>query len=83
MGAYPESKTLAEQAAWEFVKGLPADRSFELCTINPVLVQGPMLSACSCSSADVIKKMLLGDTPGLPDLQMDLVHVFDVAKVSS
>jgi nucleoside-diphosphate-sugar epimerase len=81
VSAYGESKTLAERAAWDFVQGLPPDQTFELCTINPVLVQGPMLNSCTCSSAEIIKKILLRDTIGLPDIQMDLVHVFDVAKV--
>jgi nucleoside-diphosphate-sugar epimerase len=54
---YNKSKVLAERAAWKFVEDLPADRRFELATINPTLVQGPMLSGSQCSSADIIKQV--------------------------
>src|SRR5262245_37659526 len=43
MGAYERSKTLAESAAWEFVRGLPAERSLELVAVNPSYVLGPSL----------------------------------------
>ncbi|KAK4506677.1 hypothetical protein PRZ48_000410 [Zasmidium cellare] len=38
--AYPGSKTLAERAAWDFLKSNP-DAKFSLSTINPVMVYGP------------------------------------------
>lgn len=38
---YSLSKTLAEAAAWEFVKGLPDGEKFELATVNPCLIYGP------------------------------------------
>ena len=34
-----QSKTLAERAAWKFVSELPAEKRFELATVNPVFVQ--------------------------------------------
>lgn len=54
---YIRSKYLAEKAAWEFVESLPAEKKFELCTINPTFVQGPMLSGSQCSSADIVKQV--------------------------
>ncbi|KAJ3017582.1 UNVERIFIED_CONTAM: methylglyoxal reductase (NADPH-dependent) gre2 [Siphonaria sp. JEL0065] len=39
--AYPASKTLAERAAWDFVKESP--RSFDLVVVNPPLVLGPTI----------------------------------------
>lgn len=38
---YSKSKTLAEKAAWDFVKALPQEEQFEIVTINPGLVLGP------------------------------------------
>lgn len=55
--AYTKSKVLAERAAWDFVDKLPADRRFELATINPTLVQGPMLSGSQCSSAEIVQQV--------------------------
>jgi nucleoside-diphosphate-sugar epimerase len=78
--AYTESKTLAERAAWEFHKSLPENGRFELCTINPTLVQGPMLSANSCSSADIPRQILLGEMPVLVDMDIFVTHIYDVTK---
>ncbi len=41
--AYFKSKTIAEKAAWDFIKELPDDQKFELAVINPVFVVGPVL----------------------------------------
>lgn len=57
VSAYYKSKYLAEKAAWDFVEKLPADKKFELCTVNPTLVQGPMLSGSQCSSAEIVKQV--------------------------
>jgi dihydroflavonol-4-reductase len=43
-GAYEKSKTLAEKAAWDFIKELPNEEKFELSVINPGLVVGPNLN---------------------------------------
>ncbi|EJK56678.1 hypothetical protein THAOC_23392, partial [Thalassiosira oceanica] len=43
-GAYFKSKTLAEKAAWDFVKDLPEEEKFGLVTINPVTAMGPTLT---------------------------------------
>ena len=57
ISAYTKSKVLAERAAWDFVEKLPAEKRFELATINPSLVQGPMLSGSQCSSAEIVKQV--------------------------
>lgn len=80
VGAYGESKTLAERAAWDFVNQLPEDKKFELATINPSLVLGPLLSSTDCSSAEFVSKILLAEYPGLPNIYIDMVSVLDVAK---
>lgn len=80
--AYTESKALAERAAWDFHKSLPENERFELCTVNPTLVQGPMLSANSCSSADIPRQILLGEMPAVVDIDIFVTHVYDVVKVT-
>lgn len=50
VSAYPRSKTMAEAAAWRFVAELPPERRFELATVNPSAVLGPLLSSNSCAS---------------------------------
>lgn len=40
--AYRASKTLAEQAAWAFVQDLSNGAKFDLVTVNPPLVLGPV-----------------------------------------
>lgn len=80
VGAYIESKVRAEKAAWEFLDSLPDSDKFEMATINPTLVLGPMLSQSDCSSVSIIRKILMAELPGLPNIEFNLVSVFDVAK---
>ncbi|KAK7478999.1 hypothetical protein BaRGS_00029760, partial [Batillaria attramentaria] len=78
--AYSKSKTLAERAAWEFVRGLSGEERFELAVINPSLVLGPPLHGSACSSVDVMKQLLEKQTPVLPRMNLAIVDVRDVAQ---
>ena len=78
MGAYEKSKTLAEQAAWEFARG--EGRGLELVTINPTYVLGPSLTKAENASNEIVGKLVRREVPGLPRLQFPLVDVRDVAK---
>jgi nucleoside-diphosphate-sugar epimerase len=80
VGAYEKSKTIAERAAWHYVEGLPADRRIELCTINPGLVLGPVLTADFSTSGEVVRKLMKRDLPGCPDVGWAPVDVRDVAR---
>ncbi len=75
---YARSKTLAERAAWDFVKH---EGGLELVTVNPVVVVGPVLGAHLSTSVQLIRRMLQGALPGLPKLGMGLVDVRDVADL--
>lgn len=77
---YIESKYLAERAAWDFVNNLPAEKKFELATINPTYVFGPVLSSSEFSSGEIISNLLLGKTPAVVDINLEIVSVQDVAK---
>lgn len=75
--AYILSKTLAEKAAWDFIK----DKKMELVTICPSAVLGPILGDDFSSSIEIVRKLLKGDLPGLPRLGFQLVDVRDVADL--
>jgi nucleoside-diphosphate-sugar epimerase len=77
--AYEKSKTLAEHAAWDYVSTLSEDQKFELATINPGLVLGPILTEDHGTSNEVIRKMMCRELPGLPNLGFMVVDVRDVA----
>ena len=78
--AYSKSKTLAEQAAWDFLKNLPENEKFALSTINPGLIVGPNLNTAKFTSGDIIKKVMMGEFPGMPRVIMSCVEVRDVAR---
>ncbi|GFN91263.1 NADPH-dependent aldehyde reductase ari1-like isoform x2 [Plakobranchus ocellatus] len=78
-GIYERSKTLAEQAAWKYVQELPEDKKFELCTIQPVGIIGPVLSNNPATSVDIVVQLMNGDVPMLPKFYFPLVDVRDVA----
>ena len=80
IGAYARSKTLAEQAAWEFVSNQQLNQPLELSVINPCLVMGPLLDGSTLgTSAKIIKDFLSGAYPGTARISWFLVDVRDVA----
>ena len=74
---YSKSKTLAERAAWAFVKN--EDNPFELAVINPALVIGPSLSGDLGESNKAIAMVATGKMPVAVPLQFGYVDVRDVA----
>lgn len=77
--AYTKSKTLAEQAAWDFIKTHAPE--IALTTINPVLVLGAPLDNNFGSSISVVERIMKGKDPMLPDLRFPIVDVRDVAQM--
>lgn len=71
--AYPKSKTLAERAAWDFAG------DFELVSINPGFVLGPVLGPTLGTSAQIVRRLLTRDVPASPRMGMAVVDVRDVA----
>ena len=74
---YSKSKTLAERAAWDFVKN--EDNPFELAVINPALVIGPSLSGDLGESNKAIAMVATGKMPVAVPLQFGYVDVRDGA----
>src|SRR5690348_16764259 len=77
--AYVKSKTLAERAAWDFLKR--EGGSLELSVVNPSGIYGPALGPDYSSSLDLIKRLLNGSLPACPDLWFGVVDVRDVADL--
>jgi dihydroflavonol-4-reductase len=73
---YQKSKTLAEQAAWEFAR---ADGRLELTVINPGLVLGPVQHAAASTSLEAVRRLLARNVPGVPRLGAAVVDVRDLA----
>jgi len=73
---YSYSKTLAEKRAWDLAKDAPWD----LRTINPVLVVGPLLSdEPNEGSIEVMKNMITGPWTVGAEFLFGVVDVRDVA----
>ena len=75
---YAKSKTLAEKAAWNYVK--KEDNPFELAVINPALVIGPSLSGDLGVSNKAIEMVVTGKMPVAIPIQFGFVDVRDVAS---
>ncbi|MEQ1701458.1 MAG: aldehyde reductase [Ilumatobacteraceae bacterium] len=78
IGAYEQSKTIAERAAWAFMD-VEAKGRMEMTTINPGLVLGPMFGDAMSTSNEMVKKLLDRAFPACPDLTYCMVDVRDVA----
>ncbi|SMO74283.1 SDR family oxidoreductase [Gracilimonas mengyeensis] len=76
---YFRSKTIAEQAAWEFME--KERRDMELAVVCPGAILGPVLEKDFGTSANIVIKMLDGSTPVLPDIGFDIVDVRSVADL--
>ncbi|XP_050408842.1 uncharacterized protein LOC126823846 isoform X2 [Patella vulgata] len=79
LDAYSKSKTLAEKAAWDFIKELPDSDKIELAVINPSYVMGPVLSGSNCTSMEIVKRLLERAMPAVPKLNFPVIDVRDVA----
>jgi dihydroflavonol-4-reductase len=76
---YTKSKTLAERAAWAFME--KEGGKMELSVINPVLVMGPILGKDYSTSIEIVRRLMDGELPGCPRLNLNIIDVRDVAKL--
>ncbi|XP_061170792.1 uncharacterized protein LOC133180267 [Saccostrea echinata] len=79
LNAYGKSKTLAEKAAWDYVKELPDEDKIELAVINPGYVMGPVINGSMSTSSEVVKRILEREKPFVAKLNFPVVDVRDVA----
>ncbi|MCK8120922.1 aldehyde reductase [Pseudoalteromonas sp. 2CM32C] len=79
IGTYAKSKTLAEQAAWQFME--KQNSAMELVTVNPGGVFGPALGDdISGQSMSTVDQMLRGKIPMVANVAIPMVDVRDVAN---
>lgn len=76
---YQRSKTLAERAAWDFIRD--EGQGLELVTIQPTGVLGPLLGNDDPPSLRTISGMLSGALPVCPPFGTGWVDVRDVADL--
>jgi nucleoside-diphosphate-sugar epimerase len=76
---YIASKTLAEQAAWDYVRATAS--APQLAAINPAFVQGPALDPDLSTSLEVQRLMGKGAYPAAPRVEFPVVDVRDVAAL--
>jgi dihydroflavonol-4-reductase len=76
--AYNDSKILAERDAWN----LAAQTGLELSAVLPTFMQGPMLGAPNRQgSVEIIRRLLAGTVPAVPNVGWNVVDVRDVAEL--
>ena len=81
VGAYTKSKTLAEKAAWDFIKS-EENNSMVMTTIHPGFVFGPLLSNdTKGASADLMIRIMTGKFPAIPAIYFTVVDVRDIAML--
>ncbi len=73
---YYKSKTLAEKAAWEFA----AKEILDIAVINPGMVMGPIIGRKASTSTGMVRSLLKGKYPALPDFRVAIVDVRDAAE---
>lgn len=76
---YAKSKTLAEHAAWDFIRANGC--GLELSVVNPVVVFGPALGRDTSTSIMIVQKMMDGEMPGAPRIVFGVVDVRDVVDL--
>ncbi|MBV1688904.1 aldehyde reductase [Novosphingobium sp. G106] len=77
--AYTQSKTLAEQAAWDRMAEVRGGT--ELSVIAPVGIFGPVLGEPLSTSTTLIRHMMMGHIPAVPRIYFGVVDVRDVAEL--
>ena len=78
LSPYARSKTIAERAAWDFMRERGATE--KLATVNPGAIIGPVLSDDRSFSLQAIERLLKG-MPGVPRIGFSFVDVRDVADL--
>ena len=79
LGQYAQSKTLAERAAWEFIR---QDRSgMTLTTILPGMILGPVMATTVSGSLELVYRMLKGKVPALPRIGFAITDVNDLVDL--
>lgn len=76
---YVRSKAIAERAARDWVAR--EGGAIEFCSLNPSVVLGPVWGRDHSASVLIVRKLLQGAMPLLPDIGFGIVDVRDVADL--
>lgn len=76
---YMRSKTVAERAARDWIAA--EGEGMEYVSVNPVAVLGPVTNGDLSTSIELVKQLLEGAIPALPDVGFGIVDVRDVADL--
>jgi len=79
LSAYLKSKTLAERAAWDFIKREGGE--LQLSVVNPVGIFGPLLGPNLSGGHEILKQLLDGSLKAIPNINFGIVDVRDVADL--
>lgn len=79
LSVYEKSKTLAEKAAWEYIKR--EGGKLEFATINPVAIYGPSMDEHISGSFHLLENLLDGSMKMVPQIPLNVVDVRDVADL--
>ncbi|WP_268912371.1 NAD-dependent epimerase/dehydratase family protein [Lentilactobacillus sp. SPB1-3] len=79
LSLYEKSKLIAEKAAWDYMQGQDTDLQFT--TINPVAILGPSMNDHTSGSFGIIKNIMDGSTNYIPNINLNVVDVRDVASI--
>lgn len=75
---YHRSKTVAELAARDWVAANAPGMVF--CSVNPVAVLGPVVDDDLSTSIELVRKLITGEVPALPQVGFGIIDVRDVAR---
>jgi nucleoside-diphosphate-sugar epimerase len=76
---YVQSKTIAERAAWDFMKN--GAGATTMSVVNPGAVIGPVAGEDPSYSFQAVSRVLAGELPALPRLGFSFVDVRDIADL--
>lgn len=79
LSVYEKSKTMAEKAAWEFIK--KEGGNLEFATINAVAILGKSLDTHISGSFNILTHLLDGSIKAVPNIWFNIVDVRDVADL--
>jgi dihydroflavonol-4-reductase len=78
---YSKSKTLAEHAAWDFIRSAENKSGMEMVAMNPTNVFGPVLDGHYHTSTEWYRTIMSAESPGVAHTQIDFVDVRDLVEV--
>ncbi|RFM36964.1 SDR family oxidoreductase [Chitinophaga silvisoli] len=79
LSAYNKSKVMSERAAWQFIR--EQGNGLEFCTVNPMGIFGPSLGPDLSSGFELLRNMMNGGMKAIPNLDLGIVDVRDVADL--